>query len=819
MAMSFEEWKRQKGSKESGPKTDFSDMLWDYGAKGAQAVLKPIEPVVDILSRPGTALSEAYGAYKAGDESEVGAAWRGLSEGYEGAKYGTMGEQLLGEEAHWLPKLGIDIATDPLVFAGGPVARGARAAVGAGLRATGKAAHPVLTALKATGPVQGVSRFVMPLSKIPEVFAPQSGGQISSLAREAQEAMTFRMGQMARDFEGKLSQLSLHKPKDAARRMAAMDVIEKGVPSGDAAVDDLAGWLNDQFRAVGREVEDFRDSLGEGFKVFDPASGETSPFAMLQNYVPRMFKQDWEESLSSTLAKLDGMDAARLKHLLKTPKSRYSDTLAKQLKIPSEQAQQIIRNYAGRPNRVGHIERVRQDLDPMLAQFLERDPAQLFPRYMEKVTRRVETARKFDVDHGKLNQLIDLAHAEGMPLAVASDLTRWAKGEAPASLLGMDSKLRGVMALQAMAKLGPTTMIANLSQMTNTIVTEGLGSTLRHVGAAIPGSAERSRFMSSYLGGLRDHLRMVTGSADATGGPGRAARAWLKYTGFTPVEEINRVVSAAAGTDRAGKLAQKYLQFANEGKKIPKYLRDDLTKRGVTLQDILSYDELGKFSDDALERIGLKASQKTQHATNYLELPPGWRTPEAKVALQFKRFAYNQSRFLYEEIAKPAHRYFVTNGQEGTIAPLGRALAAYGVGGTGVNAAREGLRDLQAWTVGAKRRQKKDTFDKHPTLTTLRNMMYVGSFGMVGDVASQAARGRLSGWLLGPTVGDVVDLSERLAMTGAKVAHGEEGPSLEDMLLGMYRYAGRGALGVAPSELKTASAERGLPGLIGEIFP
>jgi hypothetical protein len=298
------------------------------------------------------------------------------------------------------------------------------------------------------------------------------------------------------------------------------------------------------------------------------------------------------------------------------------------------------------------------------------------------------------------------------------------------------------MAVQVMTKMGPLSSLANLSQNINTIVKEGGINFVKGILRSTTSEGKRAGVVA-YQRGIHDALMRLAG------GESSWANRYLEWVGFNPVERMNRLLAANAGIVSTEKLIMR------AGK-----MTDDLARRGVTNDDIMkTVANGGKLPQAAADRIGLLASEHTQHATHWKDIPLWWQSPVWRTAFQYKSFVYQQTRFIMREVMNPAKRYFATNGKQGSIAPLLRAAALFGIGGETVSQIRQSVRHYAGKATGID--YEPPEFDEeHPIWQLFEHSMYVGGLGIAGDLVDRAAQRDLKGWLLGPTVGDISDLAE-----------------------------------------------------------
>jgi len=432
--------------------------------------------------------------------------------------------------------------------------------------------------------------------------------------------------------------------------------------------------------------------------------------------------------------------------------------MAKMNNISVMEAERILSRVAG-PRRAGNIEYARVVNLPEY----EKDPLKALPRYFEQVFNRLEYARHFGISGGVLDDLLKGTVTKRVPTKAggfrklsgitANDakLVRDTILGHPPNRSGLERAAKSVMAYQVMTKMGPLSAISNISQNLNTIMREGGVNFLQGIlrGTTKEGSRQGA---IAFSGGVHEALLQVIG------GSGKWARRWLSWSGFTGAERINRLLGANAGIIAAERLLRQ-----SGGK-----LTDDLIRRGLTVDDIPKVMANNwKLPTDIGDRVGMLASNATQHVTRLKDIPLAWQSPGMRMAVQFKSFVYQQTRFMFREIVNPALKFFQTNGKEGAIGPLLRSVAAFGLGGQVVAHLRDQAKSLSAAVL----RMEHDPREPVPddwALRAIEDALQLGALGAAGDLVARAAQRDVKGWVLGPTAGDVFDIMELLTGAGVK---------------------------------------------------
>jgi hypothetical protein len=299
---------------------------------------------------------------------------------------------------------------------------------------------------------------------------------------------------------------------------------------------------------------------------------------------------------------------------------------------------------------------------------------------------------------------------------------------------------------QVAAKL-PMAFLANASQLTLTTTWLGLRNSMRGA-AAITNKARRQELTQSMA--LHNHILKAMGrSMDDEGlaltSLEKVADLTLRFTGFNSIEKFNRIHGAAAtqamirdrlargwqGRLRGTRLDTARRMFGDIGLDFDVLVRD-MGEMGV--EGFLKSPNFLKMEANAM----IQGAQKTQFFPGPTRTPAIWKHPLARTFLQFKTFAVGQSRFVRDAI--------LTEYGHGNIAPLATYLSMAPIAG-------ELVGDARSLITG--RDRSRQGIDR-----ALENMSYVGGLGLFTDVLGQAQWGNLEGVVLGPTFGNLFDITE-----------------------------------------------------------
>lgn len=771
----------------------------------------------ELLGRPHLAMSEAIGAAAAGEDpwEALGAGWRGER------KRGTLGEQVFKVEPaedtvlealfKQAGALGLDIATDPTLIVGAPAVTKTIGAVERARKAGGLVSKILPSAKTIMRKFPGLARLTVPITTHLRWIGGRAGAKAAGLWDVADDARNLRTAQAAVELERAARQLGVHRSaqlRDLAREHLESGALRLGIVHPDARVQNFAAYVGETLQKVGVEAEAFRDPLGKGFQIVEPvlrsAATEVKTAARKLGITSAgTRRQVWEHlTVGSPLPEAKG--AAKLAEVIRTklPQhpfgpgsvsvfskefyrrpfksipdyyphlatpdflrsletdeglSKAARVMAKTNGISEFEAEKILRNL-GTPRRAGNIEYARTLDMPGY----ERDPLLALPRYFEQVFGRIEYARQFGVEGQVLSGLLKKAVMKriktpsgfrilpGLTKADAMLIRDTILGR-PMPKTGLERVARAVMNYQVMTKMGPQSAIMNISQNANTIVREGGTNFLKGAMRGMTDEGARQGAIA-YSGGIHEHLLRMMGAS------GKSAQWWLKWSGFTPAERLNRINASNAGIVAAERLLRQ-----SAGK-----LTDDLAMRGLTAEDIPRIVANNwKLPTDVADRVGLLASNATQHVTRLKDIPLAWQSPSMRTAVQFKSFVYQQTRFLMREVLSPALKYFETNGKEGAIGPLARFAVTFGLGGGVVGYARDQWQQLASWLTKMEHEPREPVPDDW-LLRVMEDALNMGGMGVAGDLVQRAARRDFKGWLLGPTGGDISDLVELMATSGAR---------------------------------------------------
>ena len=424
------------------------------------------------------------------------------------------------------------------------------------------------------------------------------------------------------------------------------------------------------------------------------------------------------------------------------------------------QARQILsnmeKNQGNELRKLGNIDSnrlipgtTRQKLVDLGEDFIDDDPFAVMDQLYAHMAHRFSFGRRFGVDGRIIDGIGEVAKKEGAPAARVDTLMQLFSGRS----FGDQSQrkiARLMVNTQIISKLG-LAQIPNLSQNINNVTVFGTKNFLQGI-KDINTNSESRRLAYESLGlidgahksmsrVILEELQTVEGMA-ASGPLDSVARAFMTANGFSLIEGMNRTISAATGIatfrDIATRHAQGRLvgrgaaiareQFASLGLNLDEAVRAGFWRNNKTLQD------------EMIKQAGFNAARTTQFIQDFTRVPVYWRHPLGKVVFQFKTFAFNQGKFVRDNVFREASR--------GNMKPLATFMTLYPVAGELVNSALNNFRDNPKEYNGLER--------------YVRDLAAVGGFGLMYSMVQSLSYRQIDEQLLGPTYGDASTLLEAI---------------------------------------------------------
>jgi hypothetical protein len=409
---------------------------------------------------------------------------------------------------------------------------------------------------------------------------------------------------------------------------------------------------------------------------------------------------------------------------------QYPTEMVKRIRDAQDEARGMTLRYfrQSRSPRYGHLEFAREFDFP----FWDPDPKRVFPKYSLGAITRLETVGQWGKDGEELSRLLGKikrvqGKEAGKEVSQLVDVVTGVIERAPvrdrASLL--------IRTLQV-PKL-TFSQIINLGQsITNTSMGADIPSVAKGLQLAFrKKGVDRALRSGAALENVINEISLRTGTEN------EFARRFLRWTGFSATEKFNRTVAANVGAEYAARNTNKLLRDPAS-----KTFKRRLAELGVDPDEVL---KRGHISENELLTAAKNFTDRTQFRARPIDLPAFASSPTGKMFFQFKNFAYNQSRFMYNQFSK-----------ELKAGNYGRAVRDLIVLGTVFPMTGEVVADIQSLATGTKR--PTGALERY-----LDNIAYGGGLGLSMDLIESANRGRLSEALLGPGLGQIIGTTETAA--------------------------------------------------------
>jgi hypothetical protein len=124
---------------------------------------------------------------------------------------------------------------------------------------------------------------------------------------------------------------------------------------------------------------------------------------------------------------------------------------------------------------------------------------------------------------------------------------------------------------------------------------------------------------------------------------------FLRATGFSFTERINRTISAVAGRNYAQQMFKRIANQAKRGQVPNKRAVKELERLGINVDEAI---KRGGLKQDDLFSAAQQITNDTQFRTRAKDLPLWWNSPEGKIVNQFGQFAFKQTQLIKNEVAK-----------------------------------------------------------------------------------------------------------------------------------------------------------------------
>jgi hypothetical protein len=275
--------------------------------------------------------------------------------------------------------------------------------------------------------------------------------------------------------------------------------------------------------------------------------------------------------------------------------------------------------------------------------------------------------------------------------------------------------------------------ITNIGQNFNTFLAAGAPSFLKGIALSFTKRGQRLGTQSGAT--LESALREVQTKA---GVANRWSDLFLKYTGFNLVERFNRRAAANVGKEFAISLFDRLKKDRGN----PKAILTDLDLLGIDGNEAL---RRGFLTNEDILTAAKRMSDRTQFRAGPTDLPVAFQTPEGKILLQFKSFAFQQGKFLKDQLKKDI--------QNNNMKSVARTLLTLGIifpmGG-------EVIADVKSLITG--RERPTDALERY-----ISNLMQAGGLGITSDLLESAREKRTLQAITGPTFGTLSRIADILA--------------------------------------------------------
>lgn len=392
-----------------------------------------------------------------------------------------------------------------------------------------------------------------------------------------------------------------------------------------------------------------------------------------------------------------------------------------------EEALTMMRKFRNRTiKKVGQMEYARDVNFPVY----DPNPARVIPGAITRASVRQAQIQMLGQYNQRVNRLVAKIEEAGGDVETTQKAIDAIMGMANQGNTKVAKLSRWLRAIQA-TKLGLLTTIANSAQgFMNSMFRADLPTAVKGTMAAFAPEGRRLSIRSgaSLEATLSETLR------DSGAKSTEFLERYLRVSGFTASEKMNRVIAANTGAVYAGKLLAVL-------KKNPKdtRARDMLKELGINPDEAL---QEGRLTGDDILMAAKKFSDMTQFRSRPQDLPLFASTPAGKVFFQFKTYIYGQTRMIYEE----------TIGEIKAGRP-GRALRSLLILATVFPMAGYVIKYLRDLIMGRDPNREKDELKRY-----LDSVAQVGAGAILLDAAQslEYSNEGLLRWAAGPAASDIL---------------------------------------------------------------
>ncbi len=450
------------------------------------------------------------------------------------------------------------------------------------------------------------------------------------------------------------------------------------------------------------------------FEIRDPVSGETVPWQPRPDYFPHFLDFD-------AVVK----DKARL--------ARAVQDIQVQAQVTEPEAQQIFNQMRMNSRReYGHLEVARH----FNFSDYERDGIKAWSQYVEGALKRLNEAAVFGKkgeNAAALVQHIGLTAGDDAAQAAQKYITNVTGHDPVTGIKTNDPNasriLTALRSFQVGAKLGQA-VIANASQSNMTALITGYGNLAKG-------------FQELQTQGGKDFARLAGATIEQTMrdlnealGVGKFGSTVLKYTGFSKVEQFNRMLAANSGKVFAHDLVAK-LKDGATGRAADTYRRH-LRALGIEPMDVIKQGFT--LTQDQELSAARSVIARSQFKVRPQELPLYWHGPLGKFVTQFSSFAFKAGKAINDEVVREA--------RQGNYKPLARFLLVTPLVG-------EVFADAQALVKGGKDRPD------NIVARVADNYASIGALGLAWDAFRSTGYGEVGVLrrMVGPNLSDLAQIA------------------------------------------------------------
>jgi hypothetical protein len=530
---------------------------------------------------------------------------------------------------------------------------------------------------------------------------------------------------------------------------------------------EMARWIRDYYRNNGLRFSNFTDARGRKFMIQSQKGKPAIPFRE-GTLGPTYVSHFWDQKKAAK-------GTAAYDNLM--------NKMAKEQNISVEQAKMLFdEQLYSIPKKAANVE-VARDFN---AGGYMLDPLEVIPRYAHSTEYRIAFAERFGIKGDSLQRLVDDVIQEGKYM---HNIREMAFGRNKNDY-GISDIINKVTGWQVLTKMGIGSTIANASQPINGGVMYGMGNMIRSIPKTFSKEGQKLA-AGAYSKEVHNLLKAQAGVPANS-----AASKYLEVVGFGPVERWNGFWSAVMGDTAAKNLVAK-LPMAD--KKQATAILNKLKAWGADPKELDVIAATGVLTPRSQQLIASKAVEMTQHAVRWEQMPMVWQNDWARIMLQYKNFAYNQTRFILGQVMQPAFEFAGSLGRRGDIKPFLRMVPLFVGAGEAVTHLKDLVRAAPRGVLTGDYEKQREYFWNSDDwmLSMMRDTLMVGSAGMMGDLWESAERGKLPEWIMGPTISDVAEIGTKAARAGRKAYGGQD---LTEDFWNFSNWASRRALpGLGPT--------------------